>query len=125
MKVLSVPFLIIAVVQPAAASDLFRCRVIDASEVVAGKMTRTDATASEAKLFNPIVVDTATAVIRVGPTQTRFGDWKKEPRLPTADFVATLPGDNFIRLRLTEQPVQMLYYNGSFGMLSGTCEPVR
>jgi hypothetical protein len=110
---------------PVSAAELFRCRILDAVEPDAGRLARNKAI-SDIKLFNPIIIDTATAKMRVGQPPTNFGIWTVVQRGDSNnDFIATA-GSEMIRLRVWEQPVQMIFTQaGGWRILSGVCDPIQ
>jgi hypothetical protein len=118
--------LLLLTLQPLAAAELFRCRILDAVEPSAGRIVRSAGTAADIKLFNSIIVDTATATLRVGETQFRFGEWRKlyDGSSAGRDFVAALPSGDSIKLRVWEEPAQMVLTQGD-RIFVGLCDPIR
>jgi hypothetical protein len=83
------------------AAGIYRCDVLDAMEPVGGKMVRNASTAETVKVFNPIIVDTATGLLRSGADQTRW-QWKvKQQGSSSNDFIAAHEwGTDSITLRV-------------------------
>jgi|SRR5215510_6454545 len=113
---------------PLAAAELFKCNILDAVEAAAGRMVRNKQTNGDIALFNPLIVDTATASVHVGGTQSRFGAWTVLQRGNEngSDFVASLAGGDIIRVRVWERPIQMMFtQNSGFRILMGVCDPIQ
>ena len=113
---------------PVAATELFRCRILDAVEAGGGKWVRTKQAARDLGFFNPIIIDIETAKMRVGRFQTEYGNFSvlQRPQPRGFDFVAAEPlSRDTIRLRTWEQPIQTSLSHGGFQFLTGVCDLTR
>jgi hypothetical protein len=110
-----------------ASGEVYRCQVTDAFKLECGHIIRDRETEFWRDLLHPVVVDTETGMVRMGAEGTPLrwsilqqgsGEW---------DFVAALRGDtslSTIRIRVWEDPVQIVITVNGFMFAAGLCQPV-
>jgi hypothetical protein len=108
------------------AAGLYRCEVLDAMEPEGGKMVRNASTAQTIKFYNPILVDTATGLLRFGADQHEW-QWKVKQKGSTAnDFIgAHERGTDTITLRVWRKPVEMLITDDHLTVVVGICSELK
>lgn len=116
----------IVVTTSSHAAELYRCEVTEAMEPVKGKLTSNASTDRTIKMYNPIIVDTATGVLRIGADQYPWY-WKvKQQGNASMDFIAAhAQGTDSITLRVWEKPVQMIITDGHLTIVVGVCSVLK
>jgi hypothetical protein len=111
------------------SGEVYRCEITDTFRLERGQIRRDRETEYWRDLLHPVVVDTATGMVTMGPDGTPLrwgiqqqgaGDW---------DFVAVQPafGEaalSTIRIRVWEDPVQIVVDVNGFMFAVGVCEPI-
>lgn len=108
------------------AAGIYRCEVLDAMEPEGGKMVRSASTPQTIKFYNPIIVDTATGLLRFGADQSRW-QWRvKQEGTASNDFIAAHEwGTDAITLRVWRKPVQMLITDNHLTAVVGICSELK
>jgi len=113
-----------------ASGEVYRCELTDTFRLERGQIIRDRETEFWRDLLHPVVVDTGTGMVRMGPDGTPLrwgilqqgaGEW---------DFVAVQPayGDavlSTIRIRVWEDPVQIVVAVNGFMFAAGICKPLN
>lgn len=89
-------------------------------------MVRNASTAQTVKFYNPILVDTATGLLRIGADQFQW-QWKvKQKGGPAHDFIAAHErSTDSITLRVWGKPVEMLITDNHFTAVVGICSELK
>lgn len=111
---------------PSHAAGIYRCEVSDAMEPVGGKMVRNASTAQTIKFYNPIIVDTATGLLRFGADQSQWRWSVKQKGTGSRDFIgAHEQGTDSITLRVWREPVEMLITDNHLTAVVGVCSELK
>ncbi len=120
--------ILVAAVEQASAEKIYRCFIKDGVYRDRGSFVRNDFVKNMAANLSPIIVDTASGMMRRGnanPTQ-----WVIIQRgSPDTFFVATMhatPGAANDRFTLLHQltPIEFVYYSETTMVFSGSCEVI-
>lgn len=89
-------------------------------------MVRNASTAQTIKFYNPILVDTATGLLRFGADQSQW-QWKVKQRgSGSNDFIAAHEmGTDAITLRVWQKPVEMVITENHLTTVTGVCSELK
>lgn|SRR5215475_3008276 len=109
------------------AGGIHRCRIKDAFKVEDGRVVRDHETEFWRQILDSLVVNTRSGVVRIGASGTPVQWDVVQSAEPGWDFLATKsePGNTVIstiRIRLWEDPVQLVMTMNGFTFAIGTCQ---
>ncbi len=118
--------MLVATSGEASAQKIYRCLIEDGVYRDGGKFVRNDFMRSRAGNFSPIIVDTASGIMRLG--NAKPAQWVIAQRATSGGFfIATMhaiPGAANDRFTLLHQltPIEFVYYYETSMVFSGTCD---
>jgi hypothetical protein len=107
----------------------YRCRITDAFKLELGRITRDAETELWRELLEPVVVDINSGIVQMGASGMPV-QWEILQRgEPGWDFLAAraVAGDTVLctlRIRMWENPIQMVMTMNGFTFASGVCEDI-